>query len=336
MQNRGRRTGRCTVAAMAAAGLIMAMSVGLLTGCSDTKIVVTTGLASNELFRIGSETCKLSEALVYLCNEKNQYENVYGIEMWDHNVGDMTLEEYLKNQVVSQLSQVKSMVLLADEREIALTDSEKQKVAEAAKEYFTSLSEEEVSALKVSQEEIQTMYEDYCLADKAYEQITGDEAVEISDDEARIIQIQQIFVPEENQAKELKNKLDNGEDFESLAANYSKASQTTITIARGDKDQTYEEVAFNLGNDEISDVFADNNGYYILKCLNTYMESESEANKEKVARQRKTERFHAIYSDLMEDTISEFQQRMWDNIKFTDYDTVTTSNFFEVYQEYFE
>ena len=41
------------------------------------------------------------------------------------------------------------------------------------------------------------MYEDYCLADKAYEQITGDEAVEISDDEARIIQIQQIFVPEE-------------------------------------------------------------------------------------------------------------------------------------------
>ena len=122
----------------------------------------------------------------------------------------------------------------------------------------------------------------------------------------------------------------------SLAANYSKASQTTITIARGDKDQTYEEVAFNLGNDEISDVFADNNGYYILKCLNTYMESESEANKEKVARQRKTERFHAIYSDLMEDTISEFQQRMWDNIKFTDYDTVTTCNFFEVYQEYFE
>ena len=39
--------------------------------------------------------------------------------------------------------------------------------------------------------------------------------------------------------------------------------------------------------------------------------------------------------NLMEDTISEFQQRMWDNIKFTDYDTVTTSNFFEVYQEYF-
>ena len=308
MQNRGRRTGRRTVAAIAAAGLIMAMSVGLLTGCSDTKIVVTTGLASNELFRIGSETCKLSEALVYLCNEKNQYENVYGIEMWDHNVGDMTLEEYLKNKVGSQLSEVKSMVFLANEREIALTDSEKQKAAEAAKEYFTSLSEEEVSALKVSQEEIQTMYEDYCLADKAYEQITGDEAVEISDDEARIIQIQQIFVPEENQAKELKNKLDNGEDFESLAANYSK----------------------------ISDVFADNNGYYILKCLNTYMESESEANKEKVARQRKTERFHAIYSDLMEDTISEFQQRMWDNIKFTDYDTVTSSNFFEVYQEYFE
>lgn len=321
---------------LAAAGLAVIMSAGLLGGCGNTKFVLTTGLASDEVFRIGDVSCMLPEALVYLTNQKNQYENIYGIEMWEHDFGDMTLEDYLKSQVVSQLAQVKSMVLLAEEREIVLGEEEAKKAAEAASEYFSSLSKEEVQILKVDQDMIQKMYEDYCLAYKAYEQITEDVTVEISDDEARIIQVQQIFVPEENLAKELKAKLDNGEDFESLAANYSRASQTTVSIARGDREEIYEEIAFNLDNKEISDVFASDDGYYILKCINTYMEEESEANKVRVAQQQKTERFQGIYSDLMKDTLSEFQQKLWDGVRFEDYEGVTTSSFFEIYQKYFE
>jgi foldase protein PrsA len=278
----------------------------------------------------------LPEALVYLTNQKNQYENIYGIEMWEHDFGDMTLEDYLKSQVVSQLAQVKSMVLLAEDREITLDEEEMDQAARAAETYYTSLSDEEVKILKVDQEEIQNMYEDYCLAYKAYEQITDDVTVEISDDEARIIQLEQIYVPEENLAKELKDKLDEGEDFDGLAANYSRASQNVISIARGDKDETYEDVAFNLGNGEISEIFAADDGYYILKCLSTYLQEESEENKVKVAQQQKTERFQTIYSELMEDTLSEFQQKLWDQVSFADYENVKTSSFFEVYEEYFE
>lgn len=314
--------------------LTLALCAGLTTGCNNTKIVVTTGLSADELFRIGSVSCKLSEALVYLTNQKNQYENVYGIGMWEHEIGDMTLEEYLKNQTVSQLAQVKSMVLLAEEKEIALSESEIGKTAEAAAAYYGSLSEEEIRLLEVDQEEIQQMYEDYCLAYKAYDEITQAETIEISDDEARIIEIQQIFVPEENLAKELKSRLDEGEDFESLAANYSKASQTTVHVARGEKEEAYEQVAFDLHNDEISDVFAADGGYYILKCTSTFLEEESEQNKLKVARDQKTEQFQAVYADLMEDTLSEFQDKLWEKVTFSDYEEVKTSTFFDVYQEY--
>lgn len=317
-------------------GMAVILSASVLSGCGNTKIVLTTGMSSDELFKIGDVSCRLPEALVYLVNEKNQYENIYGIEMWEHALGDITMEEYLKNQVVSQLAQVKSMVLLAQEREIELTDEEVSLAGEAAADYLSSLSQEEIETLKVNQEKIQQMYEDYCLAYKAYGQITEDVSVEISDDEARIIQLEQIFVPEQNLANELKGKLDNGEDFESLAANYSKASQTTVSIARGDKDENYEEIAFDLDNDEVSDVFAADGGYYILKCTNTYMESESEANKIRVAQQQKTEKFRKIYSELMEDTLSEFQEKLWDKVDFTDYEEIKTSDFFEIYQEYFE
>ncbi|MBS6396233.1 MAG: peptidyl-prolyl cis-trans isomerase [Clostridiales bacterium] len=312
------------------------LMTALLSGCGDKKIVFTTGLASDELFRIGDVSCKLPEALVYLNTQKNQYENVYGIEMWEQALGDMTMEEYLKSQVISQLAQVKSMVLLAEEKEISLTEEEKNLAGTAAGEYFTSLSETEVNTLKLKEDEIQKMYEDYCLAFKAYDQITEDVSVEISDDEARIIKLQQIFVPEENLANELRGKLDNGEEFDVLAANYSQASQTTVSVARGDRSEEYEEIAFDLDNEEVSGVFAADGGYYILKCLNTYMEEESEENKVRVAQQQRTERFQGIYSDLMKDTLSEFQQKLWDGIRFEDYEEVKTDSFFEVYQKHFQ
>ena len=321
---------------IAAGMLAVVLCTGLLTGCENTKIVLTTGLASNELFRIGDVSCMLPEALVYLNNQKNQYENVYGIEMWERDFGDRTLEDYLKSQVVSQLAQVKSMVLLAGEQGIELSEDEKEKAGEAAHVYFSSLGEEEVRLLKVDEDGIQKMFEYYCLAYKAYGQITEDAAVEISDDEARIIQLQQIFVPEELLAQELKSRLEDGEDFSSLASNYSKAPQTTIAIARGDESETYEAVAFDLDNEEVSDVFEADGGYYILKCLNTFMKEESESNKVQVARQRQTERFQQIYSVLMQDTLSEFQEKLWDKVSFADYEEVKTSSFFEVYQEYFE
>lgn len=315
--------------------LMLLLAADPLAGCGNTKIVLTTGLASDELFRIGDVSCPLSEALVYLVNEKNQYEQIYGLEMWEHELGGMTMEEYLKNQVVSRLAQVKSMVLLAGEQEIAPEDSEKALAEEAAKEYFSSLSSEEADALKITEEQIRQMYADYCLALKAYDLITEDVSVEISDDEARIIQLQQIFVPEENLARELKSKIDEGEDFAVLATNYSKAAQVTVSVARGDKGGEYDEIAFALDNDEVSDVFAADGGYYILKCVDTYMEEESEANKVRVAQQQKTARFQEIYAELMADTLSEFQDKLWEQVHFSDYENVKTGSFFEVYQKYF-
>lgn len=307
----------------------------LLSGCENTKIVLTTGLASDELFRIGDVSCGLSEALIYLMNQKGSYEKVYGIEMWEHAFGDGTMEEYLKNQVISELAQVKSMVLLAGEQEVALTEAETVQASEAAEEYFASLRPEEAEALNVDQEAVRKMYEDYCLAFKTYRQITEDVSIEISDDEARIIQLQQIFVPEEHLAEELRERLLEGEDFGSLAANYSKVSQTTVAVARGDKSSAYEEIAFDLDNEEISEVFPEEGGYYILKCLNTYMEEESEANKIQVAQRQKTERFQGIYEELMKDTLSEFQEKLWEKVNFSDYEGVETSSFFEVYEKYF-
>lgn len=47
----------------------------------NTKVILTTGFARGEIFRIGSISCMKNELMVYLTNTQNQYENVFGEEI---------------------------------------------------------------------------------------------------------------------------------------------------------------------------------------------------------------------------------------------------------------
>jgi hypothetical protein len=37
----------------------------------------------------------------------------------------------------------------------------------------------------------------------------------------------------------------------------------------------------------------------------------------------------------MKDTLSEFQEKLWQEVRFADYEEVQTRSFFDVYQKYF-
>ena len=60
---------------------------------------------------------------------QRQYESVYGVEMWEHDFGGITLEEYVKNIIVSQLAAMKAVTLLAEEYEVTLTEAETDHVS---------------------------------------------------------------------------------------------------------------------------------------------------------------------------------------------------------------
>ena len=66
-----------------ALSLFLALGLG---GCEsinrDTKIVLTTGFTKDEVFRIETASCYKKEVMVYLTNLQNQYEQVYGTEIW--------------------------------------------------------------------------------------------------------------------------------------------------------------------------------------------------------------------------------------------------------------
>ena len=351
MRNRNRR--------MAAA--LLTVLLLLLSGCMDSlkgsKVVLTTGFEKNEVFRIEDMSCTLPEAMVYLVNTKNRYESVYGREIWNVSLDGVTLEENIKETVLAQLAQQKTMNLLARQNGVALSEEEEARAMQAAETYFQSLSEEEKSTLQITVKDVEELYREYALARKVYQYIIKDINPEISDDEARTITVQYIYFrtcvldgtgrkieysEEEKQeilrkAEEVRFQLKNEEaDFEELILKYSDSEEGTCSFGKGEKDQAFEDAAFNLETDEISDIVETPEGYYLIKCISTFNRTETDANKVKIVEKRREEVFGQEYEDFVAALTRNLNEDLWQSVSLAGTENITTSDFFDVFDKYFD
>ena len=331
-----------------------------LTGCKNkklpTRVVITSDFLENEVFRIDGHPCMKNEIMVYLANSENQYSEVFGNQIWDVPIeGSKNLEDGYKETILARIAQIKAMNLLAQEYDVALDETEEAKVKAAGREYFESLSPQEVSYLDVDKETIDELYREFAVADKLYKTITADINPEISDDEARTITVHTILVKtytidsngnrvpfdpdEKKSALELiarvKARIDEGESFEVLAADYNEDTNSEYSFGRGVMPKEFEDAAFALGVGEISDVVETDYGYHLIQCVSTFNPEETEATKAKIVEERRQEAFEEVYQEYVKELISNLNQPLWEKITFDRNKGVETTGFFEIYDKYF-
>lgn len=331
-----------------------------LSGCGkleNTRVVLTTGFTGDELFRIEDMSCTEAEFMVFLINSQDTYVEGFGKDILSVKVGESTMEESIKENCLATLAQIKAMNLLAVENGIELTDSEKDMAITAGQEYYSSLNEEEISAMDgITKEQIISLYEEYATANKLYEYIIRDINPEISDDEARTITVEQIVlrtweidsngeqVPMEqskkdavySKANQILREIGEGAEFGTLVENYNEAEEGTISFGKGEVDPVLEEAAFNLDSNEVSGIIETDNSYVILKCVNTFNREETEANKVRIVEERKREVFGEKYDAFVANLSKVLNTDKWNKLKLADSDRITTSSFFEVYRKYFD
>lgn len=322
--------------------LALALLSGNLTGCTigNTEIVLNTNsVGRKQVFSINGEKCTKEEARLYLCNFQNIYGYAYGINLWEYDYSQMeegtTLEDYVKDVTLTELANIMCMEQLAKQQELSLTAEEKENVEKAAEEYYESLSKEERSYIGLDKKDLKNYYERYALAQKLYRLLTQGVNEEVSDDEARVMRIQQIYVKTEQKALEVQQKLANKEKFESLATSYNEAEVIEKNLARGEYPEVVDNVVFHLDNDETSEMIVTEDGYYFIKCLNKYDEELTEANKENIIVKRRKEQFDDKFMEFVETSQFELNEKVWEEIKVDTSGTIKTDSFFETYEKYF-
>lgn len=329
----------------------------LLVGCGNgSKIVFTKGLGRDEVFRIGDSVCTVPEMMVYLINTRNQYENVYGSQVWKITVDGIALEENVKETVLAKIAQIKTMYLLAKSRGVALDESEDRRVKEAAAEYYSSLNDAEKELMGADQDVMEGLYREYALADKIYRSIIKDVNPEISDDEARTITVQQIvlhgYAADEqgnrtdysdaekqavyDRACEIRRMAVDGEhDFADLASRYSEDSATTFSFGKGEREEAFERAAFALARGEVSEVIQTKEGYHIIKCVSTFDKDQTDLNKLEILEARRREVFGEEYDAFVATLARQLNGEVWEEMALPKDERLTTTDFFEVYKRHF-
>ena len=331
---------------------------GSLTACGrdtlPTEVVLTSDFLEDEVFRLEGHPCMKNEIMVYLVNSENQYSEVFGSSIWAVPVGEGTLEDSYKDNILARIAQIKTMNLLAQEYNVTLDEEEEAKAKAAAREYFDSLTQAEKDYLDVDMDTIAQLYREFAVANKLYEAITADVNPEISDDEARTITVKTILVKtyktdaagnrieyNDDEKKsalariaQVQQMLSEGASFEVLASDYNEDSKDEYSFGRGIMPKEFEEAAFNLGAGEISDIVETEYGYHLIYCVTTFNPEETDANKLKIVQKRKQEAFDEVYNNYVTTLTSNLNKPLYDSIHYEPGRTSTTG-FFEVFDKYF-
>ncbi len=318
--------------------LVMLTAVGCGQGeSSDIRIVKP--LAENELFKIDEEICTVSEAMVLMAAQKKVVEDVYGPEIWAVQLDGVTFEENIKESLKDFLARMTCMKLMAEENQITLSTEEKQQMQNCTDTYWSQLTEEEKAALGTDKEEIQELFTSYYYYNKLMEVLTSDLETEISDNDARIMQAEYLYVAKngKNQTSAMQKilkKAKKTDDFLEVAETYSEKSEYTISIARGQLPEEIEEAVFALADQEISEVLEAEDGYYIVYCLEDYDREATAKHKEELINARKEEHFTQQYDAFVKNLTAQFHDSAWEKLSLEELVTLSEADFFAIYQEH--
>lgn len=326
--------------------LVIALVFTLIfTGCA--KIKFTTGFSKNEFARCKNIKISKEIADVLLSEQKYLYENIFNNGVWEENIENMTMEEYAIDKVKNTITGLIYLSQISDDLQITFTDEETRKLNEAVEEYMSVDS-------SVSYDAIKEIYSLFLKSEKTFYALTDKVDTEVSNDEARIISVQYVFIStktrDENgniidvseaehnklkkQAKSLLEEINNGLDMISAAVDKSDDSIHSIELGRGQYNKSFEDAAFTLEIGETSDVVETEYGFYIIKCLNDNIENNIEKRKSDIVLNRRKELFAKEYESKIKSNDIQFNEK---NIKKIDMKNIKPGNgkLIEIYKKYF-
>ncbi len=292
--------------------LVVAGIIVYLSGRKDLHF--TTGIADDELFKVGDQVCTKGEMNIYLADAKALYLGIFEEAAFKKQLGDMSFEEFVKNQVKNRIAAYKCVNIFANEKKISLSKEEKELAKSSAKKYIDNLSKEDIKALEIDEKTVEKVCEDYLLYKKVFDVYTAEANTQISVDEARVIRIQYIYVPLESGValiNQYKSEINEDTNFLAFASKINPNGICASKISRGDMEENFEKAAFELYSGQISDVVETSKGYYIIKCISDYEKNDTEVNKQLIIQKRKEEMFKEKYNSFIEALPTEFNNKLW-------------------------
>ncbi len=193
------------------------------------------------------------------------------------NVGDISKEEYyeaLKERVGEQVLQELVTIKVLEDK-FTVDDNDVDEQVDTAKEQLGEQFEMWLNSQGFEDEEafseairVNLLFDEAVYGDV---EISEEEIKQYYDRISQEVEAEHILVEDEELANEIKDKLDNGEDFAGLAKEHSTDPGSAAeggnlgVVPVGEFVPEFEDAAYSLDIDVISDPIKSDHGYHIIK-----------------------------------------------------------------------
>ena len=339
-------------------GLILLLVLCLIfCGCSQGEGTQQESVQNDEaakdaaadaanLLTVGDHSLPFKVARLFVLSQKHQYETAFGSSIWQVNYQDSTFEETLKDGFRTHIALMFTASCLAADQEVNLSAEEEKTLREAAHSCYDSMKGEDRELLEITEPDVEEALRMYVLAKKVYRQITGSVELDLSEDETRVIRLQEIRISTEGLegiekdqkltlAAEALNLLEAGEDFNTVAEKYSETGTAIYSASRDTLTGAETKAAFALATDENSPVITLPGAYVIFHCVDSYDKAASELHRMELLQQMEDTGFKEKLNIYLSRNALTWNETNWAAIDFSGYKGPADVNLYSVYDQYF-
>ena len=293
---------------------------------------------------LGGEPIYLEEALFYTRMLQEQWEMAYyqdfGSGMWQQEASDdgRTLEDMLKSDVMSLLTELHLLCAHAEEYGARLTEEEQAVIAQRAQSFMESNTPEVLEAAGATEESVRHYLTRNELAARTAEEIQAAYEPELNEEEARVGKLTYClfsvlgtydlegnhtpFTEEEIEkiGQEAQKFAERARELGDISAAGEEAAHTSIDAYFGDStdggvhpDVAEAVRAMEMG--QVSDPIETQDGWYVVQRVSDYDESATEENLEAMAQQAKEAYLMELERQWQEETPLEIDEEIWDAVR---------------------
>jgi len=244
------------------------------------------GNGGDYVAEIGGTKISRGEFMVYLIEQKKNFEEQGGSDIWGADFDGVSAIEVAKQNALDSITMVKSAVKQTDSLGIKLDEKDISDVDNQTKNLMSEFSSEELNELSLDYDKIHSILEESALQGKVYNYVTSNYVVN-SDEMSKYIEeykkknagefntytVQELFVQGDaegstqnyTKAQEAYNKIKNGADFSTVAKEVSPdlaTSSKTLDINLYGEDVL--QAIYKTAKGNVTFISA-TDGYYIFK-----------------------------------------------------------------------
>lgn len=244
------------------------------------------GKGGDYVAEIGNTKISRGEFMVYLIEQKKNFEEQGGSDIWEADFDGVSAIEVAKQNALDSITMVKSAVKQTDSLGIKLDEKDISDIDNQTKSLMSEFSSEELTELSLDYDKIHSILEESALQSKVYDYVTSNYVVN-SDEMNKYIEeykkknagefntytVQELFVQGDvegsnqnyTKAQDAYNKIKNGDDFSSVAKEISPDLDTnskTLDIILYGEDVL--QAIYKTAKGNVTFISA-TDGYYIFK-----------------------------------------------------------------------